>query len=252
MHAETVGQYDHLAAEWIEASEPDAVELAALIGGDSSGPVLDLGCGPGWHLAQLGTHATGLDASLRMVRAASARSGRPIVQADLEHLPYATRSAGGAWAAKSYVHLPRTQLPMAYRELHRVLRPGARIGLQLFLADRPDTVGGRKVPGRLFSFVTETQLADLLEGAGFTLDAFHHLDDRARIGSPEAVERSVAIATRQRTLADSVGPDMRVLLSGLNPSLHAADAGYGFAGPSNRFWPAALDSGLVSTPRDPT
>jgi TDG/mug DNA glycosylase family protein len=44
---------------------------------------------------------------------------------------------------------------------------------------------------------------------------------------------------------------MRHLICGLNPSVVAADAGYGFAGATNRFWRAALESGLVSRPRDP-
>ncbi len=44
---------------------------------------------------------------------------------------------------------------------------------------------------------------------------------------------------------------MRVLVVGLNPSLHAADAGVGFVTPSNRFWPAAIEAGLASTVRDP-
>jgi TDG/mug DNA glycosylase family protein len=42
-----------------------------------------------------------------------------------------------------------------------------------------------------------------------------------------------------------------VLLVGLNPSPFAADAGVGFARPGNRFWPAALASGLVTRDRDP-
>ena len=54
-----------------------------------------------------------------------------------------------------------------------------------------------------------------------------------------------------RSLADTVGPGMRVLLVGLNPSPFAADAGVGFARPGNRFWPAALASGLVTRDRDP-
>jgi len=37
----------------------------------------------------------------------------------------------------------------------------------------------------------------------------------------------------------------------LNPSLVAADAGFGFAGATNRFWPAAAESGLVTRVRDP-
>ena len=44
---------------------------------------------------------------------------------------------------------------------------------------------------------------------------------------------------------------MQVLVCGLNPSLVAADAGYGYAGATNRFWPAAVAAGLVTRPRHP-
>jgi TDG/mug DNA glycosylase family protein len=60
-----------------------------------------------------------------------------------------------------------------------------------------------------------------------------------------------ARVTRARTLPDFVGPELRVLMVGLNPSEYAADAGVGFARPGNRFWPAALAAGLVSRDRDP-
>jgi len=52
-------------------------------------------------------------------------------------------------------------------------------------------------------------------------------------------------------LPDTVAPGLRVLIVGLNPSLYSADAGYGFARPGNRFWPAALAAGLVTRARDP-
>jgi TDG/mug DNA glycosylase family protein len=38
---------------------------------------------------------------------------------------------------------------------------------------------------------------------------------------------------------------------GLNPSLHAVEAGVGYVTPGNRFWPAMLAAGLVSRDRDP-
>lgn len=56
---------------------------------------------------------------------------------------------------------------------------------------------------------------------------------------------------RARTLADTTGPDLAVLVVGLNPSLYAADTGVGFGRPGNRFWPAALAAGLVTVDRDP-
>lgn len=56
---------------------------------------------------------------------------------------------------------------------------------------------------------------------------------------------------RDRTLADTAGPGMRMLVVGLNPSVYAADVGVGFGRPGNRFWPAALAAGLVTVDRDP-
>ena len=43
---------------------------------------------------------------------------------------------------------------------------------------------------------------------------------------------------------------MRLLMCGLNPSLHAVRAGVGYATPGNRFWPAMLAAGLVTRDRD--
>lgn len=83
-------------------------------------------------------------------------------------------------------------------------------------------------------------LTDLVAGAGFSVD-------RAR----RAGGRSVVDARRDRTLPDYVGGGMRMLVCGLNPSLVAADAGFGFAGVTNRFWSAATAAGIVTVPRRP-
>lgn len=56
---------------------------------------------------------------------------------------------------------------------------------------------------------------------------------------------------RQRTLPDMLAPNLRAVVVGINPSFHSADAGYGYAGPGNRFWEAAAAAGLVSTLRSP-
>lgn len=123
-------------------------------------------------------------------------------------------------------HVPPAGLPAVLGDLHRSLRVGAPIEV---------VVGpGAPVPAR-----------DLLVGAGF-----------------EAVEPAPAPcppgdgalrAVRARSLADTVGPGMRLLVCGLNPSLHAADEGVGYAGPGNRFWPALAGAGLAppEAMRDP-
>jgi len=84
------------------------------------------------------------------------------------------------------------------------------------------------------------RLADLVEGAGFR--SGHALP----IGT-----RSITV-TREWTLPDRVRTGLTVLICGSNPSPASADAGVGYARPGNRFWPAALASGLVDADRDPT
>ena len=48
-----------------------------------------------------------------------------------------------------------------------------------------------------------------------------------------------------RTIPDLVGPGLRVLFSGINPSLYSAATGHHFARPGNRFWPALHRSGFT-------
>ncbi|MEV8507202.1 G/U mismatch-specific DNA glycosylase [Actinoplanes sp. NPDC051475] len=53
-------------------------------------------------------------------------------------------------------------------------------------------------------------------------------------------------AAAGRTIPDLVGPDLRVLFSGINPSLYSAATGHHFARPGNRFWPALHRSGFTA------
>ena len=208
-------------------------------------PVVDLGAGPGWHLDDLGEHAVALDVAAAMLRLAGARSPRsPRVQADLAALPFARHSLGAAWANKSYVHVPRTSLPMAWWDLHRALRVDAPAQLRLFRGEQElGTFDDDDFAGRSFSSWDETLLDHVLEGAGFEIV-------RRELGGGDG-EHLLRRLRRRRTLADTVGPGMRLLLVGLNPSLRAADAGVGFVTPGNRAWPALLASGLATRDRDP-
>ena len=53
-------------------------------------------------------------------------------------------------------------------------------------------------------------------------------------------------AAAGRTIPDVVGPGLRVLFSGINPSLYSAATGHHFARPGNRFWPALHRSGFTA------
>jgi TDG/mug DNA glycosylase family protein len=163
------------------------------------------------------------------------------VQADLEELPFARHSVGGSWARASYLHVPKLLLPAALGDLHRVLTVGAPSAFTFRFGHGEGALPDDDFAGRLFAEWEPDPLADVLVGAGFIVDRIEH----------DGGEWINVHATRARTLADSVGAAMRVLVCGLNPSLFAADAGIGFARPGNRFWPAAIAAGLVSKDRDP-
>ena len=64
--------------------------------------------------------------------------------------------------------------------------------------------------------------------------------------------REEVAAAAGRTIPDLVGPDLRVLFSGINPSLYSAATGHHFARPGNRFWPALHRSGFTDRQLHPS
>jgi SAM-dependent methyltransferase len=93
------------------------------------GPVCDVGCGPGHvarYLHERGVDVFGLDLSPRMVAVAAAvNPGIDFVVGDVLALEAAEASWSGALAFYSLIHLTGEQIPLALRELGRVLRPTA-------------------------------------------------------------------------------------------------------------------------------
>ena|SRR6267143_356674 len=108
--------------------------FAAQVG--DRGEVCDMGCGPG-HVARYlhaaGTRVFGLDLSPRMIE--NARKLNPdltfrvgnIMDLDLEDATLA-----GIAAFYSIVNIPKESLPLAFREMARVLQPDGQLFLALF------------------------------------------------------------------------------------------------------------------------
>jgi len=241
--------YDRRAAEWDDARADKGPGAAARLAG-RLGPgavVADLGCGSGLLLRHLPDGAVGLDASAAMLAVSARRVDAPLVHGDVGHLPWRTGSLDGAVVANVYVHLDRAAVLEALAELHRALRVDGVAELTLFgHADAElAPAHGDSFPGRRFSHWSAATLRDVVEGAGFGIDRF------ATVETDHWPRHELSIR-RLRTLPDRVGPGMRLLVCGLNPSLHAADMGVGFGRPGNRFWPAALAAGLAGVDRDPT
>ena len=122
---------------------------------------------------------------------------------------------------------PATELPLTLADLHLSLSPEDEVIVHLGARSAPDWSRQRAL--------------DLVTGAGF-------------LPRGKVVRKSSGFELRLkriRSLPDTVGPNMQVLIIGLNPSPYSADTGIGYGRPGNRFWPAALKAGLVSIDRDP-
>jgi TDG/mug DNA glycosylase family protein len=256
MDEATIAAYEAGAQSWRDrrpARFLDRVDaFAALVPAD--GVVADLGCGAGLHLPRLrDALRPGADgpagllavdaahAMLRLVPEVAPDALR--VQADLARLPLRRGALGGGWARASYLHLPRTELPWALMELHHAVALGGVAHLTMLGGDIEGRLEDDQYPGRLFAHWAPDALHDVFVGAGFDV-----LELVRQAGDGD--DWLHALVRRARTLPDIVGPDMRLLLCGLNPSVYSADVGVGFARPGNRFWGAALASGIVSVDRD--
>jgi TDG/mug DNA glycosylase family protein len=245
MERETVAVYEQRAEEWRDRRRPRFLDQVRALGATvpEHGITADLGCGAGLHLPHLPRPVVALDAALAMVRLARAEAPDAWpVQGDLEALPFRRGALAAGWARASYLHVPNERVPWAFAQLHDALAVGGRAHLVLHAGTTSGLLTDDDFPGRYFAAWSADALTDTLVGAGFDVDSC--------AVDPDDDFWIEARVTRAHTLPDTVGPGMRLLVCGLNPSINAADAGVGFAGPGNRFWPAAMAAGLASRDRD--
>lgn len=247
MHRATVDTYNDRGLDWAAAHRApgrraDAERFARRV--PSGSPRLDLGCGAGRYTGLLGSPVVGLDASGPMLEECRSRAPDGLyLQGDIEALPLAGGSLAGAWSWMTHHHIARDRLPMALWDLHRALAVGSPFELQVLHGDYAGShLSNLEVAGRFFAAWLPDQLVDVVVGAGFEVEP----------GSVEVSGDELRLsAVRCRGLADTVAPGMRVLMCGSNPSLYSADAGVGYYRGGNRFWKAAMASGLVAKDRDP-
>jgi SAM-dependent methyltransferase len=127
--------YDRVAARYERAfldeldGKPRDRQILDAFAAAVSGPVADVGCGPGQvgaYLRGRGLRALGIDLSAEMSRLAAARLDAAAV-ADMRELPIPDRAIGGLVAFYSIIHVRRSELGEVLREFRRVLRPGGRL-----------------------------------------------------------------------------------------------------------------------------
>jgi SAM-dependent methyltransferase len=120
--------YEATFLDELDGKPQDRAMLQEFIGA-TTGPIADLGCGPGQvghFVRRHGRTVFGVDISTAMARLASRRLDGALV-GDLRQLPFVGGSLGGVVAFYSLIHLPREDVDVALAEIHRVLRPGGRL-----------------------------------------------------------------------------------------------------------------------------
>jgi len=103
----------------------------AACGAVAGASILDVGCGTGrWvrRYQELGLHATGIDATLPMLRLARARgTTAPVVVGEAQRLPFADGQFDFISDITVTQHIPTSVQVEAFGELVRVMKPGGRL-----------------------------------------------------------------------------------------------------------------------------
>ncbi len=143
--ADVVGSYDTVASEYASRlrdeldGKPFDRDLIARFVAGISGPVCDLGCGPGHvtkFIAEQGADAFGLDLSPAMVALASSEHpSLSFVVGDMTSLDVPDGAWGAVIAPYSVVNLPPAALPGVFAELARAVRVGGRLLVSFHVGD---------------------------------------------------------------------------------------------------------------------
>jgi ubiquinone/menaquinone biosynthesis C-methylase UbiE len=163
-----------------------SVLMQGLKGQDQRGlKVVDLACGTGGFLRDLTAalpraQVSGLDLSPTYVQQARSIAGTDVVQANMEHLPYADGTLDAVTCIYLFHELPPRLRPLIAQEMARVLKPGGLLafGDSIQPQDAPDLARLLDVFPAFFhepfyASYAQTDLVALFEAAGLV---FHQAD----------------------------------------------------------------------------
>jgi SAM-dependent methyltransferase len=155
-----------------------------------SGPVLDLGCGPGQvarFFEERGVEVAGVDISAGMIRKARELNPElPFIHADMRALALPEQGLVGMVALDSIIHTPLAELGALFAGWRRLLRPRAPLLLAFRLGEGTrhlDVWWGHPVALDLF-FFTSQQIEALLAHAGFGVTAAVEREPYAAVEFP--------------------------------------------------------------------
>jgi len=174
----TVDEYAEMVSSDLDNKPLDRALLAAfaeLVSAGGTGPVADVGCGPGRVtilLHRLGLDAFGIDLSPGMIDLA--RRTHPHLRFEVGSmlaLDLPDASLGGLLAYYSIIHIPWERRPEVFAEFHRVLAPAGQLMLVFQVGDERghrDEVFGKPVNLDWYRQQPD-EVARLLGEAGFDI-----------------------------------------------------------------------------------
>jgi SAM-dependent methyltransferase len=141
--------------------------LAQATAGKPNARLVDAGCGTGANLPFLGQYGTpfGLELYRRGLDFARARGLRRLAQGSVTHLPFATASVDVVTSFDVLYCLPTPEEHAAIAEMHRVLRPGGAVIINV--AAMAMLRGDHSILGGEVRRYTCRELRGKLESAGF-------------------------------------------------------------------------------------
>jgi ubiquinone/menaquinone biosynthesis C-methylase UbiE len=169
--------YDLVAQQFLERNQDRSIiredldEFASWLENDAL--ILDIGCGPGHDAVEFqrrGFRVVCADLSKGVLQIGRARFPAPRVQADMRSLPF-SRCAEGLWVNASLLHLAREQVPLALKEFHRVLLPGAvlHVSVKQGAGAGWDVRRYGAAAPRWFTYWLPAKFDELLEESGFEI-----------------------------------------------------------------------------------
>ena len=174
--ASIAAAYDDRATEYVtilgDVDQMDAADRATIARwrDDTSGRLLDAGCGPGHWTAFLqdgNRDVVGLDLSMRFIEAA--RSRHPhlrFVHGSFRDLAFEDASLGGILAWYSLIHTDPDEVPGILAEFARVIASGGTLLLGYFDGEPREHFSHAVAPAFFWSADT---IGDLVSTAGFSV-----------------------------------------------------------------------------------
>jgi SAM-dependent methyltransferase len=177
---------------------------------------LDCGCGTGHnlHLLRRFGRAVGIDLTLSGLQYAVSRGERQVARASAGLLPFATGVFDLVTSFDVIYSLPDEVERDALREMHRVLKPGGRLVLNV--AAMPFLHGSHSVLSSEVRRYSKGDLRARLEAAGFTIDRLTYTN---AITLP--ITAGVRLAQRLRGHQESAA-EISVPMAPINAALTAA------------------------------